>query len=271
MQTGTQAIDRAAQLLVLVVESDESSSVGELAEAAGPSQEHRLPCGLRAGAAGARAAAGVAGRHPPGPGAARPGPPRRLRRRHRRALPRHAGAAGRGERRDDRPGGARARRLGAVPRPGRQPALPGHRQLGRTPAAAPLHIRRQGLHGIRRGQPAGAPRAVHPGDDHRPRPRLPKSCAAFARAATRSPSASWSRAWSPWPRPVLGSDGAAIAAISISGPQLRLDGDRLEQLGDLLVSEIAALSERLGHNPRRREPHDTRRDSAGAVREDAGR
>ena len=49
--------------------------------------------------------------------------------------------------------------------------------------------------------------------------------------------------------PVLGSDGAAIAAISISGPQLRLDGDRLEQLGDLLVSDIAALSERLGHNP----------------------
>jgi serine/threonine protein kinase len=49
--------------------------------------------------------------------------------------------------------------------------------------------------------------------------------------------------------PVLGSDGAAVAAISISGPQLRLDGDRLEQLGDLLVSEIAALSERLGHNP----------------------
>ena len=35
MQTGTQAIDRAAQLLVLVVENDESSSVGELAEAAG--------------------------------------------------------------------------------------------------------------------------------------------------------------------------------------------------------------------------------------------
>jgi IclR family transcriptional regulator, acetate operon repressor len=35
MQTGTQAIDRAAQLLVLVVESEDSSSVGELAEAAG--------------------------------------------------------------------------------------------------------------------------------------------------------------------------------------------------------------------------------------------
>src|SRR6476469_2914979 len=35
MQTGTQAIDRAAQLLVLVVENEESSSVGELAEAAG--------------------------------------------------------------------------------------------------------------------------------------------------------------------------------------------------------------------------------------------
>ena len=35
MQTGTQAIDRAAQLLVLVVESEDSSSVGELADAAG--------------------------------------------------------------------------------------------------------------------------------------------------------------------------------------------------------------------------------------------
>ena len=33
--TGTQAIDRAAQLLVLVVENESSSSVGELAEAAG--------------------------------------------------------------------------------------------------------------------------------------------------------------------------------------------------------------------------------------------
>src|SRR5690242_3878928 len=33
--TGTQAIDRAAQLLVLVVENEDSSSVGGLAEAAG--------------------------------------------------------------------------------------------------------------------------------------------------------------------------------------------------------------------------------------------
>src|SRR3954464_2324787 len=33
--TGTQAIDRAAQLLVLVVENESSSSVGELAGAAG--------------------------------------------------------------------------------------------------------------------------------------------------------------------------------------------------------------------------------------------
>jgi len=35
MQTGTQAIDRAAQLLVLVVESEDSKAVGELAEASG--------------------------------------------------------------------------------------------------------------------------------------------------------------------------------------------------------------------------------------------
>ena len=35
MQTGTQSIDRAAQLLVRVVESDEPTSVGELAESTG--------------------------------------------------------------------------------------------------------------------------------------------------------------------------------------------------------------------------------------------
>ena len=40
--TGTQSIDRAAQLLVMVVESDEPVSVGELADPAELAQEHRL-------------------------------------------------------------------------------------------------------------------------------------------------------------------------------------------------------------------------------------
>src|SRR3712207_1029164 len=35
MQTGTQSIDRAAQLLVMVVEREESSTLGELADASG--------------------------------------------------------------------------------------------------------------------------------------------------------------------------------------------------------------------------------------------
>src|SRR4029077_16671617 len=52
--TGTQAIDRAAQLLVLVVENESSSSVGELAEAAGLPKSTVSPAGPRLERRGAR-------------------------------------------------------------------------------------------------------------------------------------------------------------------------------------------------------------------------
>src|SRR3954447_26968252 len=69
MQTGTQAIDRAAQLLVLVVENEDSSSVGELAEAAG------LPKSTVSRALSALERQGLVQRSG-GPGGARPGPVR---------------------------------------------------------------------------------------------------------------------------------------------------------------------------------------------------
>jgi DNA-binding IclR family transcriptional regulator len=47
--------------------------------------------------------------------------------------------------------------------------------------------------------------------------------------------------------PVLASTGQAIAALSISGPTARLTPDRIAQLAPLLVEEADALAERLGH------------------------
>src|SRR3954453_20841618 len=66
-QTGTQAIDRAAQLLVLVVEADGPSSVGELADAAG------LPKSTVSRAVSALARQGLVQRQSPR-GGVRPGP-----------------------------------------------------------------------------------------------------------------------------------------------------------------------------------------------------
>jgi IclR family transcriptional regulator, acetate operon repressor len=47
--------------------------------------------------------------------------------------------------------------------------------------------------------------------------------------------------------PVLGQNGDAIAALSISGPTNRLTSERIAQLAPLLVEEAHALAARLGH------------------------
>ena len=47
--------------------------------------------------------------------------------------------------------------------------------------------------------------------------------------------------------PVLGPNGDAIAALSISGPTARLTSDRIAQLAPLLIDEARTLAERLGH------------------------
>jgi IclR family acetate operon transcriptional repressor len=47
--------------------------------------------------------------------------------------------------------------------------------------------------------------------------------------------------------PVLAADGAAIAALSISGPTARLTPERIAQLAPLLVEEAEALAARLGN------------------------
>jgi DNA-binding IclR family transcriptional regulator len=47
--------------------------------------------------------------------------------------------------------------------------------------------------------------------------------------------------------PVLGPRGEALAALSISGPSARLTPERIAQLAPLLVEEANGLAERLGH------------------------
>jgi IclR family transcriptional regulator, acetate operon repressor len=47
--------------------------------------------------------------------------------------------------------------------------------------------------------------------------------------------------------PVLAATGQAVAALSISGPTARVTSDRIAQLAPLLVEEADALAARLGH------------------------
>jgi DNA-binding IclR family transcriptional regulator len=50
--------------------------------------------------------------------------------------------------------------------------------------------------------------------------------------------------------PVRGARGEVIAALSISGPTLRMTPSRIEELQPILTSEARALSHRLGHRER---------------------
>ena len=47
--------------------------------------------------------------------------------------------------------------------------------------------------------------------------------------------------------PVRGARGEVIAALSISGPTLRMNDDRIRELQPILISEAGTLSRRLGH------------------------
>jgi DNA-binding IclR family transcriptional regulator len=51
--------------------------------------------------------------------------------------------------------------------------------------------------------------------------------------------------------PVHGHDGEVVAALSVSGPDVRL-ADKLEAIGALLVTEIFTLSGLLGHHPEKK-------------------
>ncbi len=52
--------------------------------------------------------------------------------------------------------------------------------------------------------------------------------------------------------PVFGGDGRAVAALSISGPTIRLTRSRIEELAPGLVQHALALSRQLGHQDDKR-------------------
>ena len=50
--------------------------------------------------------------------------------------------------------------------------------------------------------------------------------------------------------PVFGADGVAVAALSISGPTIRLTRERIAELAPALCEQARSLSERLGASHR---------------------
>ena len=51
--------------------------------------------------------------------------------------------------------------------------------------------------------------------------------------------------------PIFGPDGDAVAALSISGPSIRLTRARMIELAPHLITQAAQVSERLGHHDKR--------------------
>jgi DNA-binding IclR family transcriptional regulator len=249
MQTGTQAIDRAAQLLVLVVESEDSSSVGELADAAG------LPKSTVSRAVAALERQGLVQRNGarggirPGPvllGLARRGindgdivelcaePMRRLGERTGETIDLAAAV----------PGGAEIylaqvdsrHFLGATNWTGRR--LPHHcTAVGKVLLAF----------GAAR-LPAGSLDQVAP-DTITDRAVLEAQLEQVRAMGYGIAIGELEPGLVAVAAPVFAADDRALAAISISGPALRLRPERLDEMGALLVEETTKLSERLGHRP----------------------
>jgi IclR family acetate operon transcriptional repressor len=247
MQTGTQAIDRAAQLLVLVVEKQESSSVSELAEAAG------LPKSTVSRAVSALERQGLLQREGVR-GGIRPGP----------VLLRLA-------RRGVSPGDVvelcrpAMGRLGdqsgetvdlAVPVPGGMEQyiaqvdsrhfLGTKNWVGRR---LPHHSTAVGKVFMAFGA-AGPPRA--------PLERFTEATVTDVHELERELVEVRARGYAithselelglvAVAAPIAGVDGRALAAISISGPDFRLTPDRVTRVARSLMEETSALSTRLGY------------------------
>ena len=248
--TGTQAIDRAAQLLVLVVENESSSSVGELAEAAG------LPKSTVSRAVSALERQGLVQRSS-ARGSIRPGPvllglARRGvgERGHRRAVPRSARQPGRRHRRDHRPGGGRARRRRAATSPRSTAATswaPPTGSDGGCPTTAPRSARcwsRSARRASSGARWSGSPPTPSPTAT-----RCQQHWIRCGHADMRPRWASWSRAWWPLRRRCLMPTAGPWRRSASRGPQFRISSDRLDGFGKLLTKETDTLSARLGYRP----------------------
>jgi len=249
MQTGTQAIDRAAQLLVLVVENEESSSVGELAEAAG------LPKSTVSRALSALERQGLVQREG-GRGGVRPGP----------VL---LSLARRGVGEDDivERCAEALQRLGdqsgetidlAVPVPGGAERylaqVDSSHFLGTTNWVGrrlPNHCTAVGKVFMAFGATRlpKAPLERMTADTITDPAALERQLAAVRACGFATAVSELEPGLVALAAPVFGSAGPPLAAISISGPGLRLHPDRVSELALLLTDETTRLSVRLGQRP----------------------
>lgn len=224
-ETGTQAIDRAADLLVSVVESQRPLAVGELAERTG------LPKSTTSRLVGALERRGLVQRA--GDRRVAPGP----------VLLRFA----------HRDGGASLVELAA-------PSLRALAELsGETinlGVPTPLGVEHLAQEDTRH----------FVGGTNWVGRRVPYESTANGKVlkafATHEPSEIRARGYavavdelerglSALAAPILGPEGTAVAALSISGPSIRLTRERIAELAPELTRQAAEVSARLGHHEKR--------------------
>ena len=247
--TGTRAIDRAAQLVVEVLETDAPPTVGELAERTG------LPKSTTSRLVGALERQGLIQRTN-GSGQLRPGPVLV------RFARRETGAAELVELSADaldRLAQASGETINiGVPTLGAVELL--DQRDSRHFLGSPSWVgRRVPAHGSALGKvffafdalptPTGPLEALAP----QTRPTAAElgleqaRARGYATAVEELEPGLWAVA-----APVRDSSGAVVAALSVSGPTVRLRRGLLHELGRLSVSEADALSARLGHDDRKR-------------------
>jgi DNA-binding IclR family transcriptional regulator len=247
MQTGTQSIDRAAQLLVMVVEREELSTLGELADASG------LPKSTVSRVVSALERQGLVQRNG-ARGAIRPGP----------VL---LGLARRGISHDDLAEVSRPalERLGELTGETINLAAPlprgGEHYLAQVDSRhfvgtgnwvgrrLPSHATAVGKVFIAFGA-ARIPRGpLERFTDHTITDpgRLAQELAAVRERGYATTLGELESGLVAVAAPVLAGTGKAIAGISVSGPDFRLAPDRLAEIGRHVVGETTRLSARLGH------------------------
>lgn len=247
--TGTQAIDRAAQVLVHLLQTDEPPTVGELAIRMG------LPKSTTSRLVGALERRGLLGREPDG-GGLRPGP---VLVRYARREPGDAELVELAAESLDRLAQASGETVNVgVPSLGAVELLDqrdSRHFLGSTNWVG----RRVPAHGSALGKVFYAFGAleVPSGPLERLAPLTGAAADAlgldearargYATAVEELEPGLWAVA-----APVRDATGAVVAALSVSGPTVRHRRGLLERLGRLLVAEARDLSARLGHDDRKR-------------------
>jgi IclR family acetate operon transcriptional repressor len=247
LSQGTQAVDRAAQLLVLLLASERPLALTELADASG------LPKSTASRVIGALERHGLVhqdgerGRLTPGPAV--------LRFAHRGLWDRNLVEQAR------EPMDALSRASGetinlAVPAPG------GVEHVAQVDAvhflgATPWLGRRVGYHCSANGKvflafnaatlPAGRLASMAPGTIVDP-DRLHAECARIRRSGVALAVDELEPGLAAIAAPVRGAAGDVIAALSISGPALRLTAERLNELTPTLTHHADELSRRVGHH-----------------------